>query len=613
MSAINVTVKKRWGKETLTAAEAGVKVVMIPLPPENSRPIPTGFTGSVIDLTHAEEADVRFPNEAPSLNRALEYLEVKTSRNSDANWPGPQGARVPGLVLTKDRKEFIRPTEPVYRRPRLRSVIEPLVPVLKTVNVPQPKRRRNESDFDFFNRTQRWTAKTNKLSLRNLERDQARYKRIMVRVSENRLINARRLAAYDATFQKRVAKYKATLTAYERAVERASKPQFSRFACYATPPDRPDNPYSLVKMTFKDPEHSIRQYRSTENNYPAFDQIHNNNGVEYTLAGIWYIEYMGTRAAIWKTLQWSSLTNAQAEMYINKIKTQVLSAANMVIFDAEQKVIRKIHSKIKRQVMHVGNILAERKQTFDLIQSTYKRIFQLIKLKRNIFKAVGSALLNPRQLASDILAFKFGVEPMIGEITALIERFDESSDNLLVRVSSNFGVLPKEVIEINTPDVTFSGEVVLSYVVKCTNSEPLSNELSRFGLINPLEIAWEVLPWSFVVDWFLPVGDWISSQTSDVGLDFKTGTRKIKLTGDFEIKGASSTRDPWPRATENTGIMCKFSGEINERTVLNEMPERTFPAFKNPLTLWHEIEAIALAVQRLPYEKKPKRVNLKKR
>lgn len=32
-----------------------------------------------------------------------------------------------------------------------------------------------------------------------------------------------------------------------------------------------------------------------------------------------------------------------------------------------------------------------------------------------------------------------------------------------------------------------------------------------FGLMDPLPILWEVLPWSFVLDWFVPVGDFLST------------------------------------------------------------------------------------------------------
>jgi hypothetical protein len=33
----------------------------------------------------------------------------------------------------------------------------------------------------------------------------------------------------------------------------------------------------------------------------------------------------------------------------------------------------------------------------------------------------------------------------------------------------------------------------------------------RFGLLNPLEVVWELVPFSFVADWFLPIGDFLST------------------------------------------------------------------------------------------------------
>lgn len=34
---------------------------------------------------------------------------------------------------------------------------------------------------------------------------------------------------------------------------------------------------------------------------------------------------------------------------------------------------------------------------------------------------------------------------------------------------------------------------------------------ARFGLLNPAEVVWELVPFSFVVDWFLPIGDYLSA------------------------------------------------------------------------------------------------------
>jgi hypothetical protein len=40
-----------------------------------------------------------------------------------------------------------------------------------------------------------------------------------------------------------------------------------------------------------------------------------------------------------------------------------------------------------------------------------------------------------------------------------------------------------------------------------------------FGLVNPFEVAWEIVPFSFVADWFLPIGRYLSAL--DVPLRFE--------------------------------------------------------------------------------------------
>ena len=40
---------------------------------------------------------------------------------------------------------------------------------------------------------------------------------------------------------------------------------------------------------------------------------------------------------------------------------------------------------------------------------------------------------------------------------------------------------------------------------------------NRMGLINPATVAWELIPFSFLVDWFLPVGNFLNSFSDFVG------------------------------------------------------------------------------------------------
>lgn len=82
---------------------------------------------------------------------------------------------------------------------------------------------------------------------------------------------------------------------------------------------------------------------------------------------------------------------------------------------------------------------------------------------------------------------------------------------------------------------------------------PVLALFSSLGLTNPASIVWEKVPYSFVADWFLPVGSWLSSVGADAGWDFVTGSttefvrQKQKLVGtrwsstnpDYEFYGSN--------------------------------------------------------------------------
>lgn len=52
-----------------------------------------------------------------------------------------------------------------------------------------------------------------------------------------------------------------------------------------------------------------------------------------------------------------------------------------------------------------------------------------------------------------------------------------------------------------------------------TNSD--YHTLEQFGLINPLSVAWELVPFSFVVDWFSNVGDVLRSYSDFAGMQLE--------------------------------------------------------------------------------------------
>jgi hypothetical protein len=80
-------------------------------------------------------------------------------------------------------------------------------------------------------------------------------------------------------------------------------------------------------------------------------------------------------------------------------------------------------------------------------------------------------------------------------------------------------------------------------------------QANRLGVINPLAIAWELYPFSFVIDWFVPIGSVLTAATATAGLEFVSGhtTRSIQLeyaeegwgTGSQETLQQGMYRESW--------------------------------------------------------------------
>jgi hypothetical protein len=67
-----------------------------------------------------------------------------------------------------------------------------------------------------------------------------------------------------------------------------------------------------------------------------------------------------------------------------------------------------------------------------------------------------------------------------------------------------------------------------------------THALDQFGVLNPVAIAWELVPFSFVVDWFVNVGQVLSSYSDYAGMSL----RNTWSSGVWRIRG-SGTLSPY--------------------------------------------------------------------
>jgi hypothetical protein len=127
-------------------------------------------------------------------------------------------------------------------------------------------------------------------------------------------------------------------------------------------------------------------------------------------------------------------------------------------------------------------------------------------------------------------------------------------------------------------------------------SSPPLKSLASVGISNPLLLAWELVPYSFVVDWFLPIGNYLESLDATNGLTFESGYVTVleKTVGTiFHDANTSQSGTRFYYANE----MESYNNIRCQRTVLGSFPQMPYPTFKNPLSSSHVASALALLLQ----------------
>lgn len=92
----------------------------------------------------------------------------------------------------------------------------------------------------------------------------------------------------------------------------------------------------------------------------------------------------------------------------------------------------------------------------------------------------------------------------------------------------------------------------------------------RFGVLNPLTVAWEVVPFSFVADWFLPISDYLASFDTRFRVSHAGGTYGEKVVTNT-VKAITRNSGSNPTAV-GSGNAVSYHMKI-VRTPMTTMPD----------------------------------------
>lgn len=151
-------------------------------------------------------------------------------------------------------------------------------------------------------------------------------------------------------------------------------------------------------------------------------------------------------------------------------------------------------------------------------------------------------------------------------------------------------------IQAGTLTTTNRYDIEVKTCLYYRRSSSTLHTLSSLGITNPLYLSWELMKYSFVIDWFVHVGDFLSSLDAAFGCSFVAGCVTTGVRASQELRWYQSGV-----TSPGNSIFSDYSEKDEnfsvDRSTLLTFPLLTLPAFKDPRSLEHALNAIALLRQ----------------
>lgn len=288
-------------------------------------------------------------------------------------------------------------------------------------------------------------------------------------------------------------------------------------------------------------------------------------------------------------------------------------------FDFDSKLANRILSKFRVLESEIGIILAELHETLSMLLTSVNRVKRgLALIKRGKLRAamaeyhrITGTAAKTKDFGNAWLEFRYGWTPLFHDVASLYKDYISLSKKVvkLSRVSAGFWEEDTFTRSINVgaaAGIWYPCDIDLSvvrrqrrgyFVLKCDGYARFTgSELVRADslvdvielIVNPLSTGWDLVPYSFVADWFINLGDYLR----------QTGT----LYHAYEIIDGYNRYDA---AITNIDQPDGFTGRVESfGRSYTRMRDKSLPQIQIELdftfsSIKHLIDSIFLSTQRI--------------
>lgn len=309
----------------------------------------------------------------------------------------------------------------------------------------------------------------------------------------------------------------------------------------------------------------------------------------------------------------------------------VASKSSPVFINAMQVAVMRLNSKVRDMDVNLAVSLAEASQASNMLADIAVRLARaLFQVRRFQFQAAARTLGIgvPKQVSrrnswsKNWLAYRYGWTPLYYDAVGIMVALHKMCNRPIVKAVNGYCKITPSVRTVSYPAAAYThadsrrafASSGVQWVVSTTGQERFvaragviiryTNEnlasLESLGLTNAYELAFELLPGSFIADWFVNIGDKIADMTSYTGKMFLTGYKTWYFSSRLTKTASTPTLAPPKPPLTVDKIMTGSTGASRisarywiKREVLNYPPVVELQ-FRNGLNPTRLLDSIAL-------------------
>lgn len=273
--------------------------------------------------------------------------------------------------------------------------------------------------------------------------------------------------------------------------------------------------------------------------------------------------------------------------------------------EAYLKAVQAFYDDLNEIKVNAAVAFKERQQTIDLVASRARKIAQLYRSLRRGYNPFTRKKSRSKDAANLWLEYSYGWVPLVSDVYGSIEALKGEPPKFSHKITRQADLQYRHSFIGGTNHSSFESNNTLTSTKKlrctvkaiCTVNDPSASFSRSLGLRDPLLLAWEILPYSFVVDWFLPIGPWLEAQNATSGLSFSSASVTRTCLTSIQKSSTISVRSYAASSVNSSGGQCRGTWiQKNKRRKLG-VPSYPLPRLQNPLSIRHAITSLALLRQ----------------